>query len=45
MAAHDELLDQLKTTRARLVARLRGRQHREWFSQLGGFGDDFFSDE
>ncbi len=31
----------LASIRARLVAPLR----REWFSQLGTFGDDFFSDD
>ncbi len=31
----------LASIRARLVAPLR----REWFSELGAFGDDFFSDD
>jgi hypothetical protein len=45
MAANGELLGQLKATGARVAARLRGRPRREWFAQLGAFGDDFFSDE
>jgi len=45
MAAHEEIRTQLKAARSLVVSRLGRRRRREWFSQLGAFGDDFFSDD
>lgn len=45
MAPHEEIRTHIKAARFRVVARIGRRPRREWFSQLGAFGDDFFSDE
>jgi hypothetical protein len=45
MAIYGEIIGQLKAARMRLTTRVGTRPRREWFAQLGAFGDDFFSDE